>query len=269
VQLSANEQSTEYRGKVGASDTAPFSAPAAKGMPALVLMYHHIGSVPEGADTTRRFLTVSTVDFEQQLSWLVEHAYTPVTLADILSAVKGEKTLPEKAVAITFDDGYSDVFENAVPLLEKFKLKGSFAVITGFVGSSPDYATWDQIITAQQQGMEIVSHTYSHFDAKSPKYTPEYVADNLQRSKKEIYDHLGVDTKILIYPYGHYTAEEIKLAQDAGYEMALTVHYGLHLDPQKPFEVPRVRVSGGEPLSRFIEYATGVFAPTTLSAAKP
>lgn len=217
-----------------------------------ILMYHHVGSLPEKADLIRKDLTVSVSDFESEVKYLSDAGFHSVSLKDVYNASLKEQDLPSKSVVFTFDDGYSDVFENAVPILQKYGFTGSFAIITNFPGRD-GYASWDQIKQANSNGMEIVSHTQDHFDGSNPKYTADQIYINLLNSRQDILDHIGVDTNIIIYPFGHSSAMYREQAQKAGFVMGLTVEFGREVDPNNLMLVPRVRVHGTESLEKFIK----------------
>jgi peptidoglycan/xylan/chitin deacetylase (PgdA/CDA1 family) len=220
-----------------------------------ILMYHHVGDAPEGADSMRISLTIPTSEFEIQVAWLKGQGYESITLNDLLRYTKSQKLLPEKPVIFTFDDGYLDVFENAVPVLQKYGFVGSFAIITQFTGRSYGtnaYAPWQKIKEAQKLGMEIISHTQDHFDGTSEKYDATFILRNLKDSQTDLLTNLGAKSPpILIYPYGHYDGEYLKLAQEAGYEMALTVEQGKTIYLDRLMEIPRIRVSRNENIEIF------------------
>lgn len=68
--------------------------------------------------------------FESQLR-LLAGAGTFVSAADILAAVRGEKKLPERALAVTFDDGLREQYEHAVPVLRRLEIAAIFFINTG------------------------------------------------------------------------------------------------------------------------------------------
>lgn len=222
-----------------------------------ILMYHHIGTPPVNADGTRKDLTVSPEEFESQVAWLSKSGYTAISLDDLYQYSQKKKTdWPKKPVIFTFDDGYSDVFENAVPILKKYNFIGAFGIITDFAGQTQGdniYATWAQITDAKAAGMEIVCHTQNHFDGTSKKYNSDYIYSNLYGCQKDLTTHLGSAEPYLIYPYGHYTQEYIIQAQRAGFVMSLTVHGGSTVYTSDLMRIPRVRVHPSEPLDKFIE----------------
>jgi peptidoglycan/xylan/chitin deacetylase (PgdA/CDA1 family) len=217
-----------------------------------ILMYHHVGDTPPNSDAIRRDLTVGAGDFEAQVAWLAAHQYHSVTLQEVYQATHSRGALPDKPVVFTFDDGYTDALDNAVPILRRYGFTGSFAIITKFPGL-PGYASWDEIRSAQAQGMEMVSHTTDHFDGGNSKFTYEFIKQDLTESQNDLKKNLGVETKILIYPYGHYTSDYIRAARETGFVMGLTVAFGKQASALNLMTTPRVRVHGKESLDRFIE----------------
>jgi peptidoglycan/xylan/chitin deacetylase (PgdA/CDA1 family) len=224
-----------------------------------ILMYHHVGDLPTKANKVRQDLTVPTANFEAEVKWLSDNKYSSVTLEDIYLYSQGKFIMPKKPVVFTFDDGYEDVFINAVPILKKYNYTGSFGIITQNPGTSQGtniYAPWEEIKNAQSQGNEIVSHTQNHFDGQNPKFTASYIFQNLSASISDIYNNLGTTTNILIYPYGHYTDSYITQAKKSGFVMGVTVHEGKLINLDDLMRIPRVRVHGQETLERFQKIIT-------------
>ncbi|MFA5990744.1 MAG: polysaccharide deacetylase family protein [Candidatus Doudnabacteria bacterium] len=245
-----------YQHLITTKDVAPLPETPGQRVKLPILMYHHIGALPEKATSLRKDLTVSTEDFETQVKWLAKNGYHTISLKDLYNYSLGKFILPEKPIIFTFDDGYQDVFVNAIPILKKYGFVGSFAIITQYPGTQNGdniYASWDDITSAYLTGNEIVSHTQDHFDGSNPKYSSEFIHKNLCASKTDIKDRLGLDTNILIYPYGHYTAQYIKEAKSCGFDLGITVHEGNKINPKNLMEIPRVRVHGNETLEKFIQ----------------
>ncbi len=232
------------------SERPTVGVPSADSLRVPILMYHHVGSMPPKPDAIRRDLTVSPSDFEQQVKWLHDNHYQSISLEQVYLATQGKFTLPKQPVVFTFDDGYDDDFTVAEPILRKNGFIGSFAIVPDFVGT-PGYTTWDAIRAGQKDGMEMVSHTMNHFDGTSPKYDAKYITQNLTDARAKLEKELGTKTNILIYPYGHSTPEYRKIAQQVGYVMGLTTHFGTHVNPHDLMLTPRVRAHGDETLTVF------------------
>ncbi|MBI3952414.1 MAG: polysaccharide deacetylase family protein [Candidatus Doudnabacteria bacterium] len=209
-----------------------------------VLMYHHVAPVLSSANALDKDLTVAPADFDDQVKFFKDLGYQSVTLKQVYEALSQNLELPKKSIVFTFDDGYEDVFYNAVPILSKYGFVGSFAVVPGFLGRQ-NYATWDQVMSAHQQGMEIVSHTMNHADLSSGKYTAEDLKTELEGSKLFLESRLSHPVDILIYPYGKYNARAMKAVKAAGYKIAFTTEFGTSQSLSNALSLHRVRVHGG------------------------
>lgn len=99
--------------------------------PIPILMYHSVGRALPGAKSP--LFSVPGRVFADHLEKLARAGYRPVTLDDVRAYVAGEKNLPAKSVAITFDDGYLDNWTYAVPILKKYGFFGAVFVTTDFV----------------------------------------------------------------------------------------------------------------------------------------
>jgi len=232
----------------------------ASGIKVPILMYHHIGPLPKNPNELRQDLTVSAENFELQVAWLKGQGYESISLSELLTHFKTGASLPKKPVVFTFDDGYEDTLTYAPPILKSFGYKGDFGIITQFPGVSlgdNQYASWQEIRSAKNLGMEIVSHTQDHFDGTDKKYTDSFILRNLKDSQKDIQDKIGLTFPILIYPFGHYDARYLELTKQAGFEMGITTKNGQLVNLEKLLETPRLRVHGDETLEKFQEIIQG------------
>lgn len=102
-----------------------------------VLGYHRVGDGPDPFG-----LTVSPSHFEAHLEVLARRA-RPMRLADAVDAALDGRA-PSRVVALTFDDGYADMLETVVPLLEKAGVPATVFVTTGWPGRQ---FWWDELVT--------------------------------------------------------------------------------------------------------------------------
>jgi peptidoglycan/xylan/chitin deacetylase (PgdA/CDA1 family) len=180
-------------------------------------------------------------------------------MTELFDALYYGKALPAHPMILTFDDGYGDVYSNALPALLAHHDRGVFYIITGMIGGS--YMTWNQVRVLRENGMQIASHTVHHVNVgEPPSFTTTQI--ELTQSKATLQRLLGEPIQFFCYPsgepFGHDTVYEQQLVLkdlfDDGY-------IGATLDPlsfdstiqdaQAPYQLPRIRVSGGEPLSAF------------------
>ncbi len=214
-----------------------------------ILMYHSVR--PIDFKTTNAFvssLTLPPAEFERELIYLKSRGFTSVTMRDLALHLRGELDLPARPVVLTFDDGFMNDYQYAFPLLKKYGFTGTFFIITGFLGK-PEYMRWDQVIDLARSGMEIGSHTITHPDLTT--LTPAVRDQQLASSKQTLEQKLGIEITSLSYPGGAYNAAVEAAATRAGYETAVTTHYGANHPAGKPMELSRVRIQGTDQLGSF------------------
>ncbi|EKE77512.1 polysaccharide deacetylase family protein [Gallaecimonas xiamenensis] len=193
---------------------------------AVILLYHHI------ATDTPPSTTTSPSDFESHLSYLKDNGFTVVDLADVVLEAKGQKTLPDKAVAITFDDGYQDIADNAAPLLARFGYPYTLFVNPERVGR-PGMMSANTM--AAMVGATVANHTagHAHLTTLPLKLARQTIIDG----------QLPGNPKWLAWPYGEYSPELEALAADMGY-----VAFGQQSGPSGPYSsltaLPRFPAAG-------------------------
>ncbi len=237
-----------------------------------ILMYHHIAPKPARLPAMTNFdynlavsLTVPVDQFTAQLDWLQKSGYHAISPEQLMAAMYDGAPLPAHPILLTFDDGYTDNYTYAFPLLKAHGMVGTFNVITKDVGETigfNQYMTWDEIEALAAAGMAIGSHTANHVDLGRVSYDTAWA--ELTASRDAITAHLGAPPQLLCYPSGEPFRSGSKQAQQrllsqvyaAGYAMAL-------LDPRaasatqwstSPYMLSRIRVDGAESLPFFTQY---------------
>lgn len=209
-----------------------------------VLMYHHVGPLPDRPDKLSLDLTVSPDEFRAQVEYFKNSGYETVTVEQAYRALEFGDKLPAKPIIFTFDDGYKDVFTYAVPILKDNGYVGTFAIATELLGR-PTYAVWSDVLAAQKNGMEIVSHTENHLDLTDPIYSAEDLNREISGSKEVLEKKLGQPVEFFVYPYGKHNAKVEELIAQAGYKAAFTTEFGEYMSQDSLLRTPRVRVHGG------------------------
>lgn len=182
-----------------------------------VLLYHRVG--PESDD-----LTISIKRFDEDMDYLSREGYHTVSLDQIRRHIAGLQQLPERAVLITFDDGYLDNYTNAFPILLNYGLQASFYIITGMTGQSHRMSA-AQIREMQSAGMSFGSHTVTHRSLAT--LASGEAAAELKDSKTTLEQMLGRDVVFAAYPCGSFNQETLRLAAAAGYVGGFSTRYGL------------------------------------------
>lgn len=198
-------------------------------------MYHHFGMQDTYPSTS-----VSVEQFQGHLEYLKTHDYTVLTLKEALELLYSEEELPEKTAVITIDDGYSSIWDKALPLLEKYGYQASIFVATSHVGGN-NYLSWEQLKELQQKGFEIGnhSHAHAHFLNEQPGEIKEAFEEDLEKSHAEFRRHLGGVPKLYAYPFGEYHPELMSVLEDHDYMAAAAQHSGVISAGSRRFALPR------------------------------
>ena len=182
-----------------------------------VLEYHAIGSHPDWPQG----MVIAPATFEKHLQYLQEQGYHMVTVAELADRLATGKSM-DKYVALSFDDGYTDNYTEAFPLLQKYGARATFSIINSKIGGKI-YMNAEQLREMQRAGMEIASHTFSH--NRLEDIDPIYLDWEIGTSKYDLEKKLlpkDESIKTLAYPCGSYNEQAIAKLKQFGYVAALT-----------------------------------------------
>lgn len=216
----------------------PVRTPPPSGVP--VLMYHKIGE-EKGNDAV-----ISAARFAEHMEYLHKNGYRTLSLAELEAYLEGRAELPPKPVVITFDDGYRDTYEIALPALKKYGFKSTLFIP---VGETDRRLTWEELKEMKAAGMEIGSHSYSHRDLGA--MTPAQQAGEIERSKEVLDRNLGQDSRYFCYPNGSYDGETLRLLKAKGFRLAVTIEPGWVKRGDNPLLLKRVWMGNGVDLKHF------------------
>ena len=181
-----------------------------------ILGYHRVGTFKND-----HVPTVSPEVFDRHLAFLTRSGYRIVSLKELAECAERCRACPRRSVAITFDDGYEEMYSVVRPLLKRFGVPATVFVSTEEVGGQ-GFLTWEQTVEMAREGATIGSHTMHH--RYLPLVTGEQLVQELVGSKQVIERHLGHPVEFLSYPVGGFTPEVQRLARQAGYRAACTTN---------------------------------------------
>lgn len=158
----------------------------------VILMYHQIEK------ESHEDLTVSLKNLEQQFSYLSRKRYTSQFFSELIASTK-------KNIIITFDDGYRNNLEYLPSLLEKYNLKATIFIPTGFIEkgyNNYSMMTFDEIRNLDKKYFEIALHSHAHENLKNASL--DFIEKDLKKNM-EILDAQNIRySRVLAYPYGKY-----------------------------------------------------------------
>jgi len=210
---------------------------------AVILQYHHV------SDETPPSTSTSPQLFAEHLQYLQDHDFQVMSLPELLQRVQKKQTLPDKAVAITFDDSYRSIFTTAFPLLKKYQYPFTVFINTEPVGRSDSLLRWDDIVAMADAGATIANHTHSHpylvrrLAQETPAQQRQRIREEIITAEEQIKQHTGQSHKILAYPYGEYDDKLIDLLKSLGF-MGIGQHSGAVGTRSDIYRLPRFPMGG-------------------------
>ena len=257
----------------------------------LTIAYHDV----EDGGADQRYLAVRTSALIEQMNWLRDNGYQPVSIQQILEAHQHKRTLPPKAVLLSFDDGYSSFYTRVWPLLKAWNWPALWAPVGSWVDSAAHqpidfgglttarekFATWQMVKEVSDSGLvEIGSHTWNaHFGIRAnpqgsfePAMTSRYydpkaehyetnaqfqqrIGTDIEKITDKLTQVTGKSPRVLVWPYGAESGASFALAQQQGYQMAFTLNDGLG-NANNLMSLPRVLISGNPSLQNFVASIT-------------
>lgn len=218
-----------------------------------ILLYHHIGDLPEGIDRKYRKLYVSREDFLQQMNFLKKNGYRIIDFKTLIDVSRKGIELSDRVCIITFDDGYLDVFSNASPIMERLGFLGVVFLDVSKVEEGGDkILSWEQIQILRKKGWEIGSHTMHHSNLDT--LSREECEIEILESKRRIEEMLKEEVSIFAYPYGKGADNTSihNILKSAGYRLACAIRRDKQTIPiENPFSIKRVLVRGDDNMIDF------------------
>lgn len=230
-----------------------------------VLLYHHIDDQAQSGGT------ITTALFREQLSHLKQQGFQFITFQQFKRFMEGGE-VPDNAVLVTFDDGYSSFYTNAYPVLKQLSVPAVHFIITKDL-ENPHHSripslSKDQIMEMTGAGdfIEVQTHTNNLHNKQSEKaylttrlkmegkaaegkteedaaYCDRIVAD-IQTSVDKLKPLQINEIDALAYPFGIYHKQATELVKQAGIRYAFTVQPGILERDMDPYQIPRINAGG-------------------------
>jgi peptidoglycan/xylan/chitin deacetylase (PgdA/CDA1 family) len=190
----------------------------------MVLMYHSV--VPYEHDPY--LVTVSPLRLDEQFHWLYRHGLRGVSMRELLAAQGIGRA--RGLVGLTFDDGYVDFLDYALPALRRYGFTATVFVIAGRLGG---WNEWDPdgprkpLMTAAQvrrvaaESVEIGSHGLRHVSL--PKIGDAALASEVEDSRRTLRDISGQEVRGFCYPYGDASRNAVDGVRAAGYDYGCAI----------------------------------------------
>lgn len=208
-----------------------------------ILVYHHV------SESTPASTSISPSAFRSHMQLLKDNGFTVVSLETAIKGITEETPLPENAVAITFDDGYENIYLNGWPILKEYGYPFTVFVATDSIDESySQMLSWDQLREMKDAGVSIANHSSDHgYLVRHRKFDDVWLnetLENLTDSQQRLSEELGQDIpKWFAYPYGEFNAPLADALKDLGY-IAFAQHSGGAWKGSNMQAIPRFAAAG-------------------------
>jgi peptidoglycan/xylan/chitin deacetylase (PgdA/CDA1 family) len=224
----------------------------ASARPGLRILYYH--RVSRDSDP----LAVTPDTFRRQMETL---AASGQRVLDLYDADNLELAPGEAAIALTFDDGYRDILEHALPVLRSHGFPSTVFVVPGVIagttafswyppGAAPPVADWDELRAEERAGLvRFEPHSLTH--PILPSLSREQARHEIAGSMEAVAHELGRPARLFCYPAGYYSQRELDLASECGLRAAVTCEFGANHAPFASHELRRTIVERSDPIWLF------------------
>lgn len=188
---------------------------------AVALLYHHVSG------ETPAVTSVAPDRFRAHLDYLADNGFVVLPLGEIVDALRAGRSVPDNAVAITFDDAYRSVYTEAFPLLRRRGLPFSVFVNSEAIDAGyNNYMTWEQLREVAAAGAEIGNHSHSHAHlvrrepGESRREWRKRVTAEVVKARERLLEEIpGAEgaARLFAYPYGEYNEALRNLVAAQGY----------------------------------------------------
>lgn len=231
--------------------------------PIPILMYHSVADNPRARYQT---WSVKPERFAQQMAYLRQHGYTAMTVTGLVSTLRDPGArLPDKPVLVTFDDGFANVYSEALPILVEHDIAATLYVTTGYIGGTSEWLTgpdrdqpmltWRQLAEVSHNGVECGAHSHTHPELDTLPYREAH--EEINRPKRILEDRLGLRVTSFAYPHGYHGLTIKRMVCEAGYSSACGVKHAMSADNDDQFSLARIIVGYDVEMPEFVGLLAG------------
>jgi peptidoglycan/xylan/chitin deacetylase (PgdA/CDA1 family) len=217
-----------------------------------ILLYHRVADDDDP-------LSLPTARFREQMDFLAAAGYRATDLMTALAQLDaGEQ--PARTVALTFDDGFADVRDAALPALEAHGFRATVFVTTAVTGGSrtfpwyagrqPPVLGWDEVVALDRAGtLRFEAHTVTHPSLLA--VDDDVARSEIEDSRTELEARLGRPVSAFAYPAGLFGERERRLVAEAGFTAAVSCEPGVNGPAADRFALRRRQIDARDRLLDF------------------
>jgi peptidoglycan/xylan/chitin deacetylase (PgdA/CDA1 family) len=219
-----------------------------------VLLYH---SVTDGPRHDWRY-AVSRAGFAEHVAAVSASGREALRVTELADGLRSERPLPERPMAVTFDDGFADTYD-AVELLLAGGVPSTVYIPTGAIGARGRLSRSAVADLARLPSVEVGAHGVRHLYLD--ELDDRELDDEVRVSKAQLEEVTHVSVRSFAYPHGAYEGRARQAVISAGYRSAAAVKNAVSHARDDPFAIARWTVTHGTPASRIAEVLEGDGVP--------
>ena len=216
-----------------------------------MLFYHRVTA-------DRDPLGVSPGRFRAQMEHLAREGWRATDLVEAAGQLTHGGP-PDRLIGLSFDDGYADVIEHAMPVLEELGFSATVFVVPGLLDGDVTFDWYDEVprMMSWDDVTRLDGDSPLRFEAHSVTHPNLLTLDDdaarreIAGSKEALEAKLGRPVEAFAYPAGLFGAREIGLVKEAGFKIAVSTEPGLNNTSTNPFALRRTQVERGDSLLDF------------------
>ena len=209
----------------------------------IVLLYHSLG---------KSHWALSKNHFVDHINWLFDNCLI-LPLNDLINA----KFNADIQIALTFDDGYASLYQQALPILQNKKMVATVYINTGWIGENinarklsnaalghhpnDEFLIWPEVKDLHCAGWEIGSHGINHYDFTSTSI--DLTREELKCSRLQIEKRLETTCLHFAYPFGKHSKQLKRIVKESGYQYAAGAKHGSLSKQFNLLSFPRISIS--------------------------
>ena len=216
----------------------------------LIIYYHEV--VEEGHGFS--YQKIEKGKFNKQMKYLHDKGYKTLFFSELT------KKLPDKALIVSFDDGFRTVYENAAPIMKKYGIKGNIYLPTAYIDNNNYFMTWKMVQELyESKQFEMQAHTHNHKDIRT--LDKKTMSDEIVKSHLLFKKKLGYLPETFCMPFGTYDHKSTELLRKSKqYNYILGSYYG-HIKEKKLKTniLPRIGISNDDDIKIFKDKLEGKY----------
>jgi len=225
-----------------------------------VLCYHNfkVTKIKVNGKEIPNPYSITPENFEKQMKYLKNNGYNVISMKNFIDYMYDKSEIPEKAVLITIDDGYKNIYEYAYPILKKYKFPATIYIYKTFVNAGKNTLSFNEIKELSENGFEFGCHSNTHpvLTSKKNLTDEEYIKfleNEIIEPKKYLERKLRIPIETMSYPYGSYSKEIHKIVEKAGYKLAFSVVPSYNTKETNKYSLKRTMIYVSTTLDEFKE----------------